>query len=478
MCDAECAPSVLCCAVQVEHVLAEPVLPQVSSGWMHHTLARQPPVLMPALINSSLSLLLPAAARFSTEDLFFTVYLYVQVLCNLVMAVTSVDCREDSQAFCEPLFFNTMDHDSFAVFAGAQGVSQFMAAAMFSRGMHIPQARLWSVLYATASCFAAVLWCVSAGTSAGAFRASLVFVTMLVHLFTEAASKSPGIAFPSPLPGYLGERIRKFIIVMMTLIVSGTFSPVNFYSTSMLLAGAGLVMVAVLFKVLYFDLGEWPYHVPRARSPLSARLSATVLTNSCCTPGQHVDGRADNGDDSSNLSGIGEVVWVLAVLFLSASFSVTGACSTVVVLHPHLRDDVASVRVRWLLCMSSAVGLLASTVTKAVQQVCRGAVGLAWVHRFVVRWARALTAGSCHCCCQRKRVPRRCSYGGRLGLRVLGAGVIGILPVIVGDMAPVGLVWLLALLLALQVGIDSSRRVCVLHLHQCWASLPIAAIGG
>jgi len=65
-------------------------------------------------------------------------------------------------------------------------------------------------------------------------------------------------AFPNPLPGELRARMRKFIIVMLTLVVSGTFSPVDHYSPRMLVAAGGMVLLGVLLKILYFDLGAWP----------------------------------------------------------------------------------------------------------------------------------------------------------------------------------------------------------------------------
>ena len=81
-------------------------------------------------------------------DMFFTVYVYCQVLCNLIMAVNTVDCPGDTADFCRPLFFDPAESQdtSFSVFASTQCFSQFMAAAMFSRGQAIPLARRWSVL--------------------------------------------------------------------------------------------------------------------------------------------------------------------------------------------------------------------------------------------------------------------------------------------------------------------------------------------
>jgi len=80
-------------------------------------------------------------------DMFFTVYLYAQMLTNLVMAVNTVDCDENNEAFCQPVFFADKSGSSFQVFAGSQCISQFMAALMFSRGRQVLVAHRWSLLF-------------------------------------------------------------------------------------------------------------------------------------------------------------------------------------------------------------------------------------------------------------------------------------------------------------------------------------------
>jgi len=85
-------------------------------------------------------------------DLFFTVYVYLQVLANVLMAVNTLDCGTSTSGDdCNILFWNNLADDSFAAFACTQAASQFLAACMFARGIHIPQVRSWSMLW--------VLWC-------------------------------------------------------------------------------------------------------------------------------------------------------------------------------------------------------------------------------------------------------------------------------------------------------------------------------
>jgi len=67
----------------------------------------------------------------------------------------------------------------------------------------------------------------------------------------------PSISPGSALPNYLGERMRKFVIVMMTLVVSGTVSVATTYDSTQLLAAAGMAAIAILFKLVYFDLGSF-----------------------------------------------------------------------------------------------------------------------------------------------------------------------------------------------------------------------------
>ena len=91
--------------------------------------------------------------------MFFMAYLYAQMLANLAMAVNSVDCADSNSAYCRQVFFSSGD-DTFHYFALSQCLSQFMAAAMFSRGRTIAVASRWSILYVLASLpYSAVLAC-------------------------------------------------------------------------------------------------------------------------------------------------------------------------------------------------------------------------------------------------------------------------------------------------------------------------------
>ena len=127
--------------------------------------------------------------------------------------------------------------------------------------------------YALAQLVTAVLWAIASSFQDGAPRAVLVLLSLLIHLAVEYCAHLPSISPGSALPNYLGERMRKFVIVMMTLVVSGTVSVATTYDSTQLLAAAGMAAIAILFKLVYFDLGSF------------LRCDAPALNALCRCPG-------------------------------------------------------------------------------------------------------------------------------------------------------------------------------------------------